>query len=146
MNVIGILKPKYSTTYLEDTDYLREGLQIMRESRYTAVPVINEAGKYIGVVSEGDFLWKLLENEENILDTYQIKDIIRKGWYQPIREGEDEDILLQRALQQNFVPMVDDRNCYIGIITRRDFIQNILQKKVDTRYIISSNDLSFMKE
>lgn len=146
MNVIGILKPKYSTTYLEDTDYLREGLEIMKESRYTAVPVINAEGKYVGVVSEGDFLWNILEKDEDILDTCQIKDIIRKDWCQPIREGEDENILVQRALQQNFVPMVDDRNCYIGIITRRDFIQNILQKKVDSRYIISSNDLSFAKE
>lgn len=145
MNIIGILKPKYSTTYLEDTDYLREGLEVMRESRYTAVPVINNDGKYVGVISEGDFLWTLLEKGEQALHTYQIKDIIRENYCLPIKEGEEEDVLVQRALQQNFVPMVDDRDCYIGIITRRDFIQNILQKKVDSRYIISSNVFT-MKE
>ena len=56
MNVIGMLKPKCSTTYLHDTDSLRDGLHIMRESGYTAVPVIGEDGKYVGTVREGD--WK----------------------------------------------------------------------------------------
>ena len=30
--------------------------------------------------------------------------------------------LMDRILQQNFVPVVDDRGCYIGIVKRRDII------------------------
>lgn len=146
MNVIGMLKPKYSTTYLEAEDSLREGLAIMRESRYTAVPVINSKGEYIGTVTEGDFLWHLLDRGEDILDQLQVKDIIKEGWNVAATDSVDDDILIQMALQQNFVPMVDDRNCYIGIVTRRDFIQSILQKKIDTRYIINSNEISCVHE
>ena len=37
----------------------------------------------------------------------------------------DADIedLLQLALQQNFVPVVDAHNIFIGIVTRKDIIQ-----------------------
>ena len=52
MNVMAMLKPKCSTTYLHDTDSLRDGLHIMRESGYTAVPVISEDGKYVWVPFE----------------------------------------------------------------------------------------------
>ena len=53
--------------------------------------------------------------------------------------------LVERALAQNFVPMVDDRNCYIGIITRRDIIQNILNKRIDSRYIVIPNESESIK-
>lgn len=135
MNIIGMLKPKYSTTYLEAEDSLREGLRIMKESGYTAVPVIDREGKYVGTVSEGDFLWNILNYGESILDSMHINEIIKKDWNLAITDEESEDNLINRALQQNFVPMVDDRNCYIGIITRRDIIQGILKKKIDSRYI-----------
>ena len=140
MNVIGMMRPKYSTTYLEAEDTLRDGLDIMRKSGYTAVPVIDREGKYVGTVKEGDFLWKLLEHDENVLDEVRIKDIIRLGWNLAATDEENADSLINRAMIQNFVPVVDDRGCYIGIITRRDIIQSILNKKVDSRYIVLPNE------
>ena len=140
MNVIGMMRPKYSTTYLEAEDTLRDGLDIMRKSGYTAVPVIDRGGKYVGTVKEGDFLWKILEHGEKILDEIKIKDIIRQGWNLAATDEDEADSLINRAMTQNFVPVVDDRGCYIGIITRRDIIQSILNKKIDSRYIVLPNE------
>lgn len=140
MNVIGMMRPKYSTTYLEAEDTLRDGLDIMKKSGYTAVPVIDREGRYVGTVKEGDFLWKLLEHGDSILDEVRIKDIIRQGWNLAATDEEDADSLINRAMTQNFVPVVDDRGCYIGLITRRDMIQSIMNKKVDSRYIVLPNE------
>lgn len=140
MNVIGMMKPKYSTTYLEEDDTLREGLDIMKKSGYTAVPVINREGRYVGAVKEGDFLWQILEHGEVVLDSMKIKDIIKKGWNLAATDEEDADALIRRAMSQNFVPVVDDRKCYIGLITRRDIIQSIMNKKIDSRYIVLQNE------
>lgn len=41
MNAIGMMRPKYSTTYLGAEDTLRDGLDIMKKSGYMAVPVID---------------------------------------------------------------------------------------------------------
>lgn len=140
MNIIGMLRPKYSTTYLEAEDTLRDGLSIMRKSGYTAVPVIDREGRYVGTVKEGDFLWQILEHGEGILDVVRIKDIIKEGWNLAATDEEDVNALISRAMEQNFVPVVDDRECYIGIITRRDIIQAILNKKIDSRYIVLQNE------
>lgn len=145
MNVIAMLKPKCSTTYLHAEDSLRDGLTVLKESGYSAVPVIDEAGKYVGTVSEGDFLWKMLEQGEEILDTLQVKNIIKSNWNLAVTDEEEMGALVERALAQNFVPMVDDRNCYIGIITRRDIIQNILNKRIDSRYIVIPNESESIK-
>ena len=145
MNVIGMMRPKYSTTYLEAEDTLRDGLDIMRKSGYTAVPVIDREGKYVGTVKEGDFLWKLLEQGESILDEVKIKDIIRQGWNLAATDEDEADSLINRAMAQNFVPVVDDRGCYSGIITRRDMIQSILNKKIDSRYIVLPNEQISLK-
>lgn len=146
MNILGMLKPKYSTTYLEEGDTLREGLTIMKASGYTAVPVIDRAGRYVGTVSEGDFLWHMLECGEESLDEYQIKQIMKKGRMRVAREENDIETLMEFALFQNFVPMVDDRNCYIGIITRRDIMQNLLQKKTDVRYILLPSESELVEK
>lgn len=140
MNVIGMMRPKYSTTYLEAEDTLRDGLEIMKKSGYTAVPVIDREGRYVGTVKEGDFLWKLLEQDDSILDVVRIKEIIRKDWNLAVTDEEDSVSLISRAMAQNFIPVVDDRGCYIGIITRRDMLQSILNKKIDSRYIMLPNE------
>ena len=36
--------------------------------------------------------------------------------------------LLEKTLNQNFVPVVDDLNHFIGIITRKDVIQYFYKK------------------
>ena len=136
MHVIGMMRPKYSTTYLEAEDTLRDGLDIMKKSGYTAVPVIDREGRYVGTVKEGDFLWKLLEQGDNILDEVTIRDIIRTDWNMAATDEEDMDSIINRTMTQNFIPVVDDRGCYIGIITRRDMIQNILDIRIDSRYIV----------
>ena len=35
----------------------------------------------------------------------------------------DMDELLQLAMSQNFVPVVDDRGMFIGIVTRQDIMR-----------------------
>ena len=97
---------------------------------------ISEDGKYVGTVREGDFLWNMIDEGEETLDLKQVKDILRTEWMLAATDEEGISTLIQRAMSQNFVPMVDDRNCYIGIITRRDIIQNILNKRIDSRYIV----------
>lgn len=137
MNVLGMLRPKYSLTYLQGEDSLKDGLEILQSSGYTAVPVIDSQGKYIGSVSEGDFLKIIINKGKESLESLVIKDIIKQGWNLAVTDDVEVDVLLQRALDQNFIPMVDDRNCFIGIITRREIIKNMLDEKKETMLVFS---------
>ncbi len=133
MNVAFFLKPKNETAYLYDHFSIRQGLEKMCYHGYTAIPVIDKDGKYIGTVSEGDFLWHIIrgENTEKLSDYVDIKDeedikissIMKKDKNPPVKITASMDEMIIKAMDQNFIPVIDDRDYFIGIITRRDIIK-----------------------
>ena len=132
MNIIFLLKPKNTVAYVYDVNTLRQGLEKMRVHGYTAVPVIEKDGTYVGTVSEGDFLWHMLDHGNNGMkaqEEFYVKDLLRLGWNPAVKVTATMDELLLRVMEQNFVPVVDDRNMFIGIITRKDVIQYFCKKE-----------------
>ena len=98
MNILSLLKYKSSVAYLDNDNTLRQGLEKMRFHGYTAIPVISRDGKYVGTVSEGDFLWHCIDrNISDIKDeeNFFVNDIIRSGWNPPAKISITiEDLLL----------------------------------------------------
>lgn len=138
MNIAYFLIPKSSVAYLYDDFTFRQGLEKMRHHGYTAIPVISRDGQYVGTVSEGDFLWRILEvNQDDQrafsmreMEQLHICDIIRSDHHYPsVRITVSMDDLLTSAMNQNFIPVVDDYNCFIGIVTRKDIIRYFADKK-----------------
>ena len=126
MNVLFFLKPKLSVAYIYNTNTVRQGLEKMKHYGYTAIPVIDREGHYVGTVTEGDFLWKL--TEENAWETHaqerlNVRDIMQRSHNPPVNVNASLEDLLQQAMNQNFVPVVDDLGSFIGIVTRRDIMQ-----------------------
>ena len=71
MNIAYFLLPKSRIAYLYDDFTFRQGLEKMRNRGYTAIPVITRDGRYVGTVSEGDFLAAsvLTENDARVYNT-----------------------------------------------------------------------------
>ncbi len=132
MNILFFLTPKAELQYLDDDDTVRQGIEKIRVKGFTAIPIVSKKdGTYKGTASEGDFLWQLIdENTWNIydLEKKKIVDIIDKKKYQPVRINAEIDDLLQLIMNQNFVPVVDDRGVFMGIITRRKVIEYYYHK------------------
>ena len=132
MNVISLLLPKTQVAYLEEDDSIRQGLEKMRAHRYTAIPVLSKDGHYIGTVSEGDFLWHILDRRNNSLkeqEMLSIKEVLRENFNPAVGIGVSMEDLMERAMRQNFVPVVDDRVFFIGIVTRKSIIRNLMTMK-----------------
>ena len=123
MNALFFLKSKATVAVIFDDNTLRRGLELMRESGYTAIPVITRDGDYAGSIREGDLLWYLYDHTGENTDSVKIRSVMKKGWNPAVTVDVTMDELLDRALNQNFVPVVDDRNKFIGIITRRDILE-----------------------
>jgi CBS domain-containing protein len=136
MNIAYFLKTKGEVAYLYEDYTLRQGLEKMRNHGHTAIPVLSGDNKYIGTISEGDFLWFLIDDGKNQLNKTDIKDIeavkikdfFIEGKNPSVRITATMDEMLMKALDQNFIPVVDDRDYFIGIITRRDIILYINSK------------------
>jgi len=126
MNIAFFLIPKSEVTYLPINSSMRQALEKMEYHRYTAVPLIDECGKYAGTLTEGDLLWKL-KNTQNLAfaDTEKVKirDIPRRMVNTPVRVDAEIEDLLSLVIVQNFVPVVDDSEIFIGIIRRREIIE-----------------------
>ncbi len=132
MNVITLLIPKTQVAYLCEDDSIRQGLEKMHVRSYTAIPVLSKNGHYRGTVSEGDFLWHILDRENNSLkdmEMLSIKEVMRANFNPAVKIGVSMEELLERAMQQNFVPVVDDREYFIGIVTRQSIIRNLTTMK-----------------
>lgn len=129
MNIASFLQPKIDVSYLRDNMTLRQGLEKLKRSGYSAIPVIDSEDRYVGVVSEGDFLWNILANNETLdgitmkrTEYLTVRDIIQGGKIRAVCIDTNMEQLLEQAKNQNFVPVIDDRSIFIGIVTRRDII------------------------
>ena len=124
MNVAFFLIPKSQVTYLTEGSSFRQGLEKLRRHGYTAIPVISREGKYLGSVSEGDFLWNIMSMGS--LDPYDLEDAkideIISDRTPPVRVTTPIPELWDQVLDQNFVPVVDDRDMFMGIVTRRSVL------------------------
>lgn len=132
MNILFFLKPKSETVYIYSDESLRQVLEKMEYHRFSAVPMIDrESGAYVGTITEGDLLIEVkrkfdlsLKDAENI----EVKDIPRNRDNKPVDADANMEDLFQTVMNQNFVPVIDDKRHYIGIVTRKDVIGYLLSK------------------
>lgn len=124
-NILFFLKPKSEIAYIKVEDTLRQAIQKMEFHKYAAIPMLNKEGKYIGTITEGDLLWGI-KNKYNLslkeAEYIPITEIDRKLDYVAVRADANMEDLMLRAMNQNFVPVIDDQENFIGIVTRKDII------------------------
>lgn len=125
MNIAFFLTPKSEVIYENIESNMRQVIERMEYHGYTAIPLINNQGKYVGTLTEGDILWKLKSDPElNFLNTQRVKvhDIPRRIKHKSVTINSTIESLMSLAAIQNFVPVVDDEGIFIGIIKRSDII------------------------
>ena len=75
-NVFFFLKNKGEVKFLYDNLSISDGLRLMNEHGFTAMPVINKDGIYKGSISEGDFLWYLLNHSSILSNVYSSRNLL----------------------------------------------------------------------
>ena len=131
MNILFFMKPKSDIAYIHDHFTLRQALEKIKHYGYTAIPIIDSEGKYVGTLSEGDLLWAVVEQnafDNRTREMYSVKDIMRGRQNVPVNVNAEIEDLLLTAMNQNFIPVTDDRGLFIGIVTRRDILQYYYDK------------------
>lgn len=126
MNIAFFLLPKKEVVFLNIKATMRQALERMEYHRYSAVPLLDEEGKYVTTLTEGDLLWKLKNTPDlSFHNTEKIRlteiEFHRKN--EPIPIHAEMEQIISRAMEQNFVPVVDDQGIFIGIIRRREIIE-----------------------
>ncbi len=128
MNIFNLMLRKNEIIYLNEDESIADALKIMKVSGYSAVPVIRRDGTYAGTVSEGDFLWRLLAESSDNVPYLRVRDIIKEDKNPSVDISVEVDRLIEMAMNQNFIPVVDDKKSFIGIITRSEIINRLCEE------------------
>ena len=126
MNILFFLTPKSEVAYIFENETLRQTLEKMEHRKFSCIPLLSPDGKYTGTISEGDLLWGMQRLEISDLkdaESVPIMAIPRRANYKPVHINSDMEDLVDRAINQNYVPVVDDQGYFIGIITRKAIIK-----------------------
>ena len=125
-NILFSLTPKAMCAFLYDDYTVRQALEKMEAAGYSSLPILNKRGEYRGSLTEGDLLWALKNMcymDMRQAEAHRIMSIAHRKDYIPVKGTANMHELVDRAKSQNFVPVVDDKDTFIGIITRSAIIQ-----------------------
>ncbi|NLG05711.1 MAG: CBS domain-containing protein [Clostridia bacterium] len=131
MNILFFLTPKSEVEFAYNDDTVESVMDHLEKSTYTAIPIINHKGEYKGTVSEGDLLWFFRDESETPWDELykcKISKIASKRIHKPVKADAKIKDLVNRAMKQNFVPVIDDDDVFIGIVKRRDILSYYFEK------------------
>ena len=129
MNILRFIIPKSLVEYIDDGSTVRQALEKMRFHRYVAIPVLDGDGRYIGTLRNDDIFKYFLDNDSfdtRSAERDSVMNIIDRSYSKPLLHSAGMEELFERVKEHNFVPVVDDRGCFIGIILRRDVMNYLL--------------------
>lgn len=131
-NISFYLIPKNDVTYVSTESSVKKALEVIHKGGFQAIPVLDQDGKYAGTITEGDFLWNLFERYDVDLQTMErerVSDLYLRWDYQAVKADANILELDHYILNQNYVPVVDDRDVFIGIVTRREIFKEIIRDR-----------------
>ena len=131
MNILRFIIPKSSVEYIYTTSTVRQALEKMRYHHYVAIPVLDEDGMYVGTLRNDDLFKYFLDNgsfDYKAAERDGVMKILDKDYSKPLYHNASVNELIENVKEHNFVPVVDDRGCFIGIILRRDILNFLIEQ------------------
>lgn len=130
MNLFRFMIPKSMVETIRDDSTVRQALEKMRFHRYSALPVLDGEQRYVGTVRNDDLFHFFMEQEHFDARSAEgacVRDILSDGQGRPLKHTASMHDVIEEVKEHNFVPVVDDRGCFIGIILRREILSYLLQ-------------------
>lgn len=125
MNVLFFLTPKSQIKYVDSSMSIRQVLEVIEHYRFTTIPLLSKDGKFIGTITEGDLLFYVKDHPFKSISEFNnvnILEVKRHRDYLPINSNHNMVDLIVTAVNENFVPVLDDLGYFIGIVTRKSII------------------------
>lgn len=130
MNLFRFIIPKSLVEYITIDSTVRQGLEKMRFHRYVAIPVLDSEGRYLGTLRNDDILQYFLSKgsfDSRTAEKTPVSEILDRDYSKPLYHNATMEELFELVKEHNFVPVVDDRGCFIGIVLRRDVMNYLLK-------------------
>ena len=126
MNVAFFLTPKSEVVWVSASGSIEQALERMKPNGFSAVPILDDNGCYAGTLSTSDLMWYLLDSGQRWQERARstpLSNVPRRLRDTPVHINASIPTLIARVVSQSFVPVVDDRELFIGIVPRRPVIE-----------------------
>lgn len=125
MNIAFFIVPKLQVLWVSASASVRDAVRLMRRHGLATAPVLDAAAGFAGTVSLKN-LARLLRGgrvpaEAPLAETACVRPDAPVGI-----DAQLED-LVDRAVTRPFVPVVDDRRVFIGVVPRRAILRHALR-------------------
>ncbi len=130
MNILRFMIPKSLVEYIDTSSTVRQALEKMRYHHYVAIPVLDDDGIYVGTLRNDDIFKYFLDNgnfDSRAAERDSVMSILDVDYSKPMYHNASVNELIENVKEHNFVPVVDDRGCFIGMILRRDVLSFLLK-------------------
>jgi len=122
LKVEEIMRADQSNPVVDENKKIKDVLFAITKARAGAASVINKEGKLVGIFTDGD-LRRHLERDPN-LSMKKVKDVMTRT---PITVKKDqlavEALRILREKKIDEIPVVDDKNCPIGMLDIQDLLK-----------------------
>ena len=135
MDVLSFITPKARTFYIEEDATVRQAVEKFDFHKFSVVPIIGKNGEYVSTLSEGDIL-RYIKNEADFdisaAEHVRVTEIEKYRPYKALDLRAETEEIVRLSLEQNFIPIVDDRGAYMGIVKRKAIIDYLFSNSVLT--------------
>ena len=133
MNILRFMIPKSLSVFIDDGSTVRQGTEKMRYHRYVAIPILDSEGRYVGTLRNDDVLNYFLVNKDLTRRDLERTSVmaVADTSCKPLSHDASLESLFEEVREHNFVPVVDDRGCFIGIILRREVVNYLWNRSAD---------------
>lgn len=129
-SILRFMIPKSLVVYIDKNSSIRQALEKMSYHRYSAIPVLDDEGMYVGTLRNDDilaYIFKLGSFDKTFLECVPISEILEESAIGPVSHDTSMRDLIESVKEHNFVSVVDDRGCFIGIVLRREILNYLLK-------------------
>jgi len=123
----SLVIPASEVAVVGSNNTLDHALLLMTSNQYSVVPVIDEKSKMQGLISMPIIMEAIMDIEDvqfDQLDGITVGEIMNTDFPVTTLDYELEDVL-HTLVHNAFIPVVDESNALIGIITRQEILTGL---------------------
>ncbi|MBO0423595.1 CBS domain-containing protein [Enterococcus plantarum] len=106
---------------------LSHALLVLSQVKYSKIPVLDKGDRFVGLISLSDVVDKMFDISSvdfEKLTSFTVADVMEVNIPVIGEQWELEDVL-HLLVDAAFLPVVDDNQCFKGIITRKELLKAI---------------------
>lgn len=143
-NDTNFVIPADNVASLLDIHPLNHALLVLTKTGYSKIPVVTTENEFVGLIglsSVVNEMFDLTDVDSDNLEGKQVKDVVITDIPTLCEPYNVEDIL-HLLVNNPFIPVIDEQNHFLGILTRRELIKSVnhLAHELETRYDVTEKD------